>query len=142
RVGAARKVVGDGACCGCRTVHAGQYADVVACGHAPIGAADAHEAGMLQGRNRLHAGTEGVVAFEAALVGPHVQVVRVHVFAARDGPAGEADDLVVAAHGRPDGDVSHGDFVASGDQSPEGDVFDLHAAHQLAASNQHVVVRV
>ncbi len=138
----AREVVGDRAGGRGRAVHAGQDADVVARGDTAVGALDAHEGGFAPGGLGLHVGAEGVVAREVAPAVAHAEVVRVHVLAGRDRLAGEADDLVVAAHRLAGGDGARGDLVARGDQPPDGDVLDLGAAHELGARDQDVVLRM
>jgi len=86
--------------------------------------------------NRLHVGAERIVAREVA----HRQVVRMNVFAGSDRLAGKTDDLVVAAHRLAGGNRPHRHLVAGGYQSTHAHAFDVHAADELAACDQHVVV--
>jgi hypothetical protein len=143
RVGLAREVVGNGARGRGRAVHAGQHADVVARGHAAVGAPDAHEGGLAWGGRGLHVGAEGVVALEpfgdGALVRAHVQVLRVHVLARGNGLARETDDLVVAAHRLAGGDGAHRDLVARRNEAAHGHAFDGGAAEHLGARDDDVV---
>ena len=139
RVGAARKMVGNGARCGSRAIDAGQNADVIARGYAAVGALDAHELCFELGRRRLDIGTNGVVARKVALVRPHVEVVRVHMLAGGDGLAGKTNDLVVAAHRLAGGQCACGHLMAGRYEAAHGDVFNLCAAHQLGSGNQHVI---
>ena len=138
-VAAAREVVGNGARGRGRAVHAGQHTDVVARGHTAVGAFDAHERGFAFCGGWFHLGTKGVVARKVAFVRAHVEVVGVHMFALGNGLAGEADDLVVAAHG---GALCNGmgrDLVAGWHEAAHGEVLDGGAAHQLAAGDHHVI---
>ncbi len=133
------KLVGNRARGRGRAVHAREHADVVARGHAAVGALDAHEGGFALRRRRLHVGAEGVVAFEVALVRPHVEVLRVHVLAGGDGLARETDDLVVAAHRLALRDGAHRNLVARGNEAAHGNVLDDGAAEQLGARDDDVV---
>ena len=141
-VAALRKMVGNGACRRGRAVHARQHADVVACGHAAVCALVAHEAGLLAGRFGFDVLADGVVALEIAFFGTHVQVVRVHMLARRDGLVCKTNDLVVAAHRLAHGDGACSDFVARRNQAAHGDAVHGAATHELAAGNDHVVRRV
>ena len=124
RMDVATELVGDRARRGRRAVHAGQHADVVARGDAPVAAHDAHERGRrVDERGGVHAGADVVCALE---VGER-EVVRVHVLAGRDGLRREADDLVVAPHRRALGDRAHRDLVPGRDQARHRDAFALDA---------------
>ena len=61
------------------------------------------------------------------------------VLTGRDRPAGEADDLVVAAHRLARRDGAHGDLVARRDQAATGQVLDRRAAHELRARDHDIV---
>ena len=124
---------------GSRAVDAGQDAEIVARGHATIGALDAHESRFTLRRRRFHVSANGIVAHKIAFVGAHIQVVGVHMFAGRDGPARKPDDLVVAPHRLAGRQRARGHLVARRDQALDDDVFDLCAAHQLGAGNQDIV---
>ena len=137
----AAEVVGDRARGGGRAVHAGQHADVVARGHAAVGAHDAVEGG----------GRGGVVGGQRAgarLMGPgeiaEGQVVHVHVLAGGDGLRGVADDLAVAPDRLARADRPRGDLVAWGHQAGDRHAFlgDHGAAEQLPACDDDVVGRV
>ena len=139
RVGLAREVVGNGAGGGGRAVHAGQHTDVVAGGHAAVGAFDAHEGGGARGWRGLHVRTKRIVARKVTLVGAHVEVLCVDVFARRNGLAGKPNDLVVAAHRLARGEGTHCHLVAGRDQATHGHTFNGGAADELGACNHHVV---
>ena len=139
RVGLAREVVGNGAGGGGRAVHAGQHTDVVAGGHAAVGAFDAHEGGFAFGGRGLHVRTKRIVARKVALVGAHVEVLRMDVFTGRNGLAGKPNDLVVAAHRLARGEGTHCHLVAGRDQATHGHTFNGGAADELGACNHHVV---
>ena len=138
----AREVAGDAARHRGGAVHRGQDADVVARGDAAaIGAVLAHDA-LEGGGGRdvvrgLGIGAEGVVALELA----HREIVEMHVLAGRDVAAGEADDLVVAAHRRAGLDRARGDLVAGRDEPGDGDVLveQSCAAHELGARDHDIV---
>ncbi len=138
RVDVAAEMVGDGPRHRGRAVDAGEHADVVARGHAAIGAHDALEGGRLGhvggGRDAL---PHRMVAREVA----ELQVVAVHMLAGRDVHPRHADHLVVAPHRLAGGDGAHRQLVARRHQAGDGDAFavDARAAQQLHACDDHVV---
>ena len=97
---------------------------------------------MFARRLWLHVLANGVVTLEVALLGTHVEVVRVHMLAGLNGGAGKANDLVVTAHGLPGLNGARGHFVAGWNKA-----FDRHAlhagtAHELGTRNDHVIGRM
>ena len=99
RIPLPREMVGDGARRRRRAVDARQNADVVARRDPAVSAPDTHESRFAQRRGRFHIGADGVIAGKVALVRSHVEVMRMHMLAGRNGLAGKTDDLVVASDG-------------------------------------------
>jgi hypothetical protein len=132
-------VVRDHARDGGGAIDAREDADVVACGDARVGAHDALEgSGRVRVVHGLDPGAEGVVALEVA----HGEVVHVHVLARADRRRGEADDLVVAAHGLARFDGTRGELVPGWNRrlSAHALALDQRAGGNLDARNDDVVV--
>ena len=132
-------MIGDGAGHRGRAIDAGQNADEVAGGHAAIGAHIAHEGTVLCRCIGFDIGTKRVVALEAAFVGPHVQVVGVHMLAGGDGLRRKADDLVVAAHRFACCNVSHGQLVTGWHQAAHRHILHDGTGDQLLAGDDDII---
>ena len=122
-----------------RAVDAGEYADVVARGHAPVGAHDALESHRLRNVvGGFGVGAKGVIAVEVA----HGDVVHMDMLARMDVVRGETDDLVVAPHRIACLDLAHGDLVPGGHAGRDADILFLEqrrALRNFDAGDDHVV---
>ena len=98
-----------------------------------------HEGGLHARCFRLHVLTNGVVPLKVAFFGAHVEVVRVNMFARLNGRAGKTNDLVVTAHRLTHLNGSRGNFVTRRHQAAHRHTFDIAAAHELRARNDHVI---
>ena len=121
-----------------RAVHAGQDADVVPRGDAPVRSANALEARGC----RVELGGAGVDAVGIVLCEiAHFAIIDVHVLAGRNGGGREADYLAVAPDRVPDRDWSGCDLVARRNTvGGLGEIVDAGSRQQGRSGNNYVVL--